>query len=142
MRWTTEAQWHVTLRFLGRADPADATAALEAVSAEVTRARLGPRVALLGPSVVIAPVAGLEAVAGEVARAMTGIGSHVEPRPFHGHLTLARLRERARCGLVGTAVSGEFGVTRLALVESETRPGGARYTTRATVELADPGVGG
>ncbi|NIR41602.1 MAG: RNA 2',3'-cyclic phosphodiesterase, partial [Actinobacteria bacterium] len=27
VRWTTEAQWHVTLRFLGRADPADATAA-------------------------------------------------------------------------------------------------------------------
>ena len=142
MRWTTPTQWHVTLRFLGRAEPDDAIVGLENVRAGATTARLGPRIALLGRTAVVAPVAGLEAVAAEVARAMAGIGSHVEPLPFHGHLTLARLRDRARCGLVGTEVSGEFPVTRLALVESDTHPRGARYTTRATVALAGTGAGG
>lgn len=141
VKWTTEAQWHITLRFLGQAELREATVALESVRAEATVARLGPRIEVLG-SVVIVPVTGLETVAGEVAGSMEGVGTHVEPRPFHGHLTLARLRGRVRCSLVGTEVSGEFPVSRLDLVASETHHEGSRYTTRASVGLAGPGVGG
>ena len=58
VRWLSSAQWHVTLRFLGEADPEAASAALAGLSAGPGEAVLGPSTLLLGDAVLVAPVAG------------------------------------------------------------------------------------
>lgn len=50
------------------------------------------------------------------------------PRPFVGHLTLARCRRGAAVGdVVGQAVNATWVVEDLALIASELGPGGSRY---------------
>src|SRR5215218_3846255 len=73
-RWTTRPQWHVTLRFLGAADPAVAGAALDGLAAEACVADLGPRPRRLGHSALMVPVAGLDEVAAAVMRVTAHIG--------------------------------------------------------------------
>lgn len=135
VRWVPPDQWHVTLRFLGEADPEAAVGALRRVRAEPAVAELGPRVSRLGRSVVCLPVAGLDAVADAVALATADVGEPLD-RPFSGHLTLARLRHRAACGVTGTALSARFPVDEVALVASTLGPGGATHEVVATVPLA------
>lgn len=137
VRWVPPGRWHVTLRFLGDADLDAATSALERVDATRATVTLGPRVSLLGGTVVVVPAAGLDRIAAAVADATAGIGTADEARPFHGHLTLGRLRRPGLCRLVGHPVDGEFPVEELTLVRSETHPDGARYTTCCAVGLVD-----
>ena len=136
LRWTSQEQWHVTLRFFGELTPeeiADATTALAAVAVpshwEVT-AQGGPSTRFLGPGLIIWPVAGLQAMADEVGRATARIGQPVPGRRFYGHLTIARGRRGAdlRPGrelLVPLAMS--WPVASLSLVQSRLHPDGARY---------------
>jgi 2'-5' RNA ligase len=140
VRYTTAEQWHVTLRFLGTAPVDAAVEAFGAVEAEACRAVAGPRVARLGRDAVVVPVRGLDEVAAAVRRATAGVGEPPDPRPFHGHLTVARLRARAACGVAGAAFGVDWWVREVALVRSETRPEGARYTTIATRPLGEPGA--
>jgi len=134
VRWVPPHQWHVTLRFLGEADEEQATEALSSLRAEPATAVLGPRVSRLGRDVVCLPVAGLDELAGRVRATTTGVG---EPpgRPFVGHLTLARLRHRAACGLAGTAVDATFPVDEVVLVRSTLHPDGARHERVVAVAL-------
>ena len=126
-RWTTERQWHVTLRFLGAVDARVAAAALDAVQARPCTAVLGPGPQRLGPSVLMAPVAGLDELAASVNAAMAGVSP--PPRlPYRGHLTLARAGKGALPRL-DAPVAGEWTVDRVALVESQLHPAGARYET-------------
>jgi RNA 2',3'-cyclic 3'-phosphodiesterase len=138
VRWTSRDQWHVTLRFLGEADPDDVLATLQPVGvrcppAEVT---MGPRVGRLGRGVLMVPVAGLEQVAAEVIRATAGVGKPPEPRPFLGHLTLARLTGAPACGLTDRVVRASWTATEIALVQSVLHPHGARYSTVAAIPLS------
>lgn len=142
VRWTTRDQWHVTLRFLGEADPAEVGAALDTVRATACEAVLGPRVGRLGRNVLIVPVGGLDDVAAEVARATRDLGKPPEDRPFLGHLTLARLRNVKACGLTDATVMARWMVTTVALVESHLHPKGARYEVRHEVALLPAGAGG
>jgi len=125
LRWTTEDQWHATLRFLGDADPDDARASFEAVAAASTTAVMGPATERFGQATLHVPIAGLDDVAAEVAGAFGP-----EERPFRGHLTLARARPcrgvdlRPLCGV---PLAGEWPVTEVTLVASELHPQGARY---------------
>ena len=135
VRWTRADQWHVTLRFLGSADPDDAVAALQRLGARPAVATLGPRVSRLGRAVIVAPVAGLDQLAGEVRRITADVGEPADPRPFAGHITLARVRARGTCGLAGTPIGGSFVVEEVALVVSDTRPDGARYADIARFPL-------
>jgi 2'-5' RNA ligase len=105
--WTRPEAWHLTLRFLG--DVTDAfvgrfgeeigAAALETVPGEIQAAppvvfpeRGRPRV--LGVGFALSP--GLESIsllarrAGETA---VRLGCPAEDRPFHAHVTLARIRD-------------------------------------------------
>jgi 2'-5' RNA ligase len=88
------------------------------------------------------PLSGLETVAEAVVRATEKIGKPPEPRPFKGHLTLARAQDRRRGvdlrPLVGTPVSAEWQVTEVCLVESRLNPKGAQYEVVETVLLASP----
>jgi 2'-5' RNA ligase len=135
VRYTTRAQWHVTLRFLGSCDVDDAAAAFARIDGVAAEAVVGPLVSRLGRSVVVVPVRGLEALAAAVAVATAGVGEPPDPRPFAGHLTIARLRHRAACRVTGQRIQAAFAVTELDLVRSELHPQGARYTTVATRRL-------
>jgi len=142
LRWTTRNQWHITLRFFGSVELEDAASALQSVSAPRTTAVLGPETGHFGTRVLQVPVAGLDAVAKAVVRATTRVGKPPEPRPFSGHLTLARARDRRRGvdlrPFVGTPVSASWPVTEVCLVESHLSSKGATYQVVESVSLGEP----
>jgi 2'-5' RNA ligase len=130
MRWTTRDQWHVTLRFLGDCDVAAARDALARVDAAPTAAVMGPATARFGNRVLHVPVAGLDDVARAVIGASADVGDAPEDRVFHGHLTLARARDRRGVDLrrlCAVAIAGEWPVAEITLVASTLDPKGARY---------------
>jgi len=144
LRWTTEDQWHVTLRFFGDIDdPAEADlqghlAEVAAASGPVT-ASAGPRPVALGREVWVLPVEGLADLAGVVGRATSDIGRPLPSRPFRGHLTLARARRPE--GLVGLPVDDvaeRWAVDEVTLVSSVLRPDGARYDVVGRWPLGSP----
>ena len=142
VRWTTRPQWHVTLRFLGEIeDPAPVTDALAATALEACTAVAGPRVAVLGRSTVVVPVAGLDALAAGVARATATFGTPPEARAFRCHLTLARVRRGSARELAGEALEVRFPVEDVRLVRSHLGPGGARYDDLAVRRLDRPAPG-
>jgi 2'-5' RNA ligase len=128
LRWTAPDQWHVTLVFLGERE-------LEAVAREFHRAVLppGPVAAELGPAtdrfgrrIVHVPVAGLDEVAASVRAVLPGD----DDRPFHGHLTLARARDRRGAdvsSVVGVPLQASFPVSEVTLVASRLGRGPAGY---------------
>ena len=133
---------HLTLRFLGATDPDPVTEALAAARLPGAVASVGPAVSRLGRSVLCVPVAGVDELAAAVVLATAHLGEPPPARRFAGHLTLARLRHRAACGLAGHRVSGSFEVTEVALVRSHL-PGtpGAPPAGRAYETLARFAVG-
>jgi 2'-5' RNA ligase len=150
VRWTRPDQWHVTLRFLGSVDDAGVAAvaaALATAAASVrppVEASLGSAVARLGRGVVCIDVAGLAAVAAAVVEATAGFGRPPEDRPFHGHLTLARVKPGTggvrSLGVSGTPVAAPpWRVEAIDLVESQLHPHGARYRSVASFPLGPPG---
>jgi 2'-5' RNA ligase len=138
VRWVSPEQWHVTVRFLGEAPLEDAIAALDAarpvlLGLGVVEAEVGPQVARLGRHVVCLPVAGLDGVAAAVGEATAAVGQPPDPRPFRGHVTLARLQQRAACGLAGQRFRARFPVSEVVLVRSVLGRGGARHEPVHTV---------
>jgi 2'-5' RNA ligase len=145
LRWTTEDQWHVTLRFLGRVDrdaylPLHEALTRVAAGCSPVEARAGPAPRALGRSVWAFPVEGLEPVAERLKTATADLGQPPAERPFRGHITLARARRPAALSGLGkqaspraadAAAAGEVAdrwrVTDLTLVRSDLRPDGARY---------------
>ena len=106
--WTRPESWHLTLRFLGDSVSPELVSglaeAMEAASLETV-----PGEILAGPPAVFpergrprvlgvgfAPSPGLESVSGLARRAeeaAAGLGSPAAERPFHAHVTFARIRE-------------------------------------------------
>jgi 2'-5' RNA ligase len=138
VRWVPPEQWHVTLRFLGEADEGAAIDALRSLRTEPATATIGPRVSRLGRLVVCLPVSGLDQLATAVAEATADVGEPPDRR-FSGHLSLARLRHRAACGVTGTPFHATFAVDRVALVRSTLDPAGARHESLLEVGLTDAG---
>ena len=142
LRWTTRDQWHITLRFFGAVELEAVSVALRSASAPATTAVLGPETGRFGKRVLYVPVSGLDAVAKAVVRATKKVGKPPEPRPFTGHLTLARARDRRRGvdmrSLVGTPVAATWPVTEVCLVESHLSSKGANYEVVETVSLGEP----
>ena len=137
LRWTTPDQWHVTVRFLGECDVADATAALATLAASSCEAVMGARTGRFGRRILHVPVSGLEGVARAAVEATADVGEPPEDRAFHGHITLARSRrgDTDLRPLTGQSLTGRWPVTEVALVSSRLGPGGARYETVASVPL-------
>lgn len=158
MRWTTPDQWHATLLFLGEVpDDADLMAELEetllrlaARVAGPVEATLGPATRRLGPQVLCLPVGGLEPLAAAVRPELVElVGEQAQdrlldgrPRPFHGHLTLARARRGRRIPrrLVDVPVAAPWQVDHLSLVSSNRGEGGSRYTTVLEAPLGEAGL--
>ena len=144
MRWTTSEQWHVTLRFLGSAEIDDAVRALEGLRSPSAHAAMGPALERLGRGVLMVRVGGLDALAAEVVAVTGHVGRPPEPRPFLGHVTLARARgplpaaDAARLAEEGRrATFHEQSLARtLDLVLSEPQRGGVRYTVLEALPFA------
>lgn len=146
LRWTPPEQWHVTLRFFGPVDADQVGAAVrgvaEAAAAEPpASARLGPEVGRFGRRVLHVPVAGLESLAAAVVSRTADVGLPPDPRPFAGHLTLARNRGKASlAGLAGAGVAARWEVDEVAVMASVPQAAGTpnRYEVVATFPLGGP----
>jgi 2'-5' RNA ligase len=128
LRWTAPEQWHVTLTFLGSADLDTTRTALRgaALPSGAVPVSLGPATGRFGHRVVHIPVTGLDEVAAAVRVALPGD----DDRPFRGHLTLARARERPGVDLssvVGVPLDASFLVDEVTLVASRLGRGPAQY---------------
>lgn len=145
LRWTRPDHWHVTLRFLGpvpEADPVVEALAAVAVRAPATEAVLGPAVDRFGRRVLQAPVAGVDSLAAAVVAATADIGRPPDGRPFSGHVTLARVAERASVDLrplTGTPVRARWRVEEIALVRSDLSGAAPRYEVVVGFPLSGEG---
>ena len=92
LRWTKPERLHITLRFLGQCDEAEATAALHRVSFAPITVTLGPTLKRLGRGVIMLPASGVDGLAASVTEATDHIGLPPPKRRFTGHMTVARFR--------------------------------------------------
>lgn len=118
LRWTDPQRLHVTMRFLGEADEAAALAALAGQRFPMAAVALGPSVERLGRGVLVVPAAGLEDMASAVVAVTAHIGRPPPPRPFTGHVTVARYRGKPPSGYA-PPISATFAATEIALVRSD-----------------------
>lgn len=152
--WVDGSRLHLTLKFLGEC-PESAVAPLAATVGaiaaghppfDITVEGAGafpnlrrPRVVWLG----VAPSTKLELLQHDVEQACDALGYELEGRPFHPHVTLARVRddvprhELEKLADVTPSVSfrSEALVTSVDLMRSRTLPSGARYDALATAPL-------
>jgi 2'-5' RNA ligase len=127
LRWTEPHQWHVTLCFVGQADPERVVAALPPELPGPAHAVAGPRPAVLSRHVWALPVSGLDLLAAAVTARLAPL---MPPpgRPFRGHLTLARARRPAALdGLARPDIACRWQVGSVVAYRSELHPSGARY---------------
>lgn len=142
LRWVAPINYHVTLAFLGWTGLETIDRVRDALAAAVAgQSRAGFRTTRLGafPSLDQASVlwAGIEdgpaliGLARSIGDAMAGLGFARETRPYHPHVTLARLRSsRAIREIVLPMAEQMFGDTRfdaVTLFESETKSSGSVY---------------
>jgi 2'-5' RNA ligase len=134
IRWVTPSDYHVTLHFIGQADPEPVAGALdEVLPTAPAPVVLGPAVGELGSAVVV-PAAGLDDLARLVADAVRSVAHPRARRPFVGHLTVGR-RPRGRDvgSVVGRAVDVRFVAESVELLAGGRAEGGAsRYDTIRT----------
>ncbi|MFN8020763.1 MAG: RNA 2',3'-cyclic phosphodiesterase [Acidimicrobiales bacterium] len=132
VRFVDPDRWHITLRFLGEADPEAVLDALDGLVPAPATVHLGPGVDVLAERALVVPVTGLD----EAARDVTDRTKHLGEPPrkrFVGHLTLARIKPYADLpSAIGARVDERFELDEVALVQSRLRPEGARYETLAT----------
>jgi 2'-5' RNA ligase len=155
--WVAPDAMHLTLLFIGETDGALAGRLAGALGQAVAgqpafQLRLGaagafpnvrhPRVLWVGLAGATDALARLHAA---LRTATSAMGIATDPRPFHPHLTLGRVRreatpaEQARLGAQLGAIavpSLAWRVEHVALVESELRATGPRYTVRTAAPLA------
>jgi 2'-5' RNA ligase len=148
-RRTTRPQWHLTLQFLGNRVDFDAVAgALDALAVRRGTVGLGAagafpsersgRVLWLGVSEGDALLSQLAAAVGEL---LEPVGYPPEERPYHAHLTLARLKAPADlrpvvADLGSGPVARPWTVDEVVLFQSKTRRTGAEYVARARFPLS------
>lgn len=80
VRWTTPAQWHVTMRFFGEIELAGVEDLIEALASAARRssplrASIGPCVCRFVPGILAVKVAGVDGLAAEIRRATASVGN-------------------------------------------------------------------
>ncbi len=149
-RWVAPENMHLTLRFLGDLDDEQtetvrvALATVDADCFELRLRGLGQFLSGRLPTTLWAGVdanPSLEELHASVARALFGVGIPLERRPFHAHVTIARLQSvnlrRLHEYLTEYAdlETGAFPAREFALVSSQLRPEGPLYTIEETYPL-------
>jgi 2'-5' RNA ligase len=145
VRWTRPGGFHLTLKFLGEIDDAQA-GRVKAILAEAARrhkafalrlegtgafpGERNPRVLWVG----VTAEPGLAALQGDLDRELEAEGFAREERPFQPHLTLGRVKGRDRLERATLELEkhrrddfGSMTVRKVALFESRLRPEGAEY---------------
>jgi RNA 2',3'-cyclic 3'-phosphodiesterase len=144
VRWTPEVNWHVTLQFLGDADPDLVIDAVSAADLPPAIASVGSRPEIMARTSLVLPVTGVDGLAGAVRRATGAIGVGDGDQRFRGHLTIGRSRGRRAISPDRTAPGSdravEFTVDEVALVASQLSSEGATYTTLATFTTSGGGA--
>lgn len=151
VRWLAPATYHVTLKFLGwcRAEVVDAvTDAVRDACAgsEPFRFRAERLGAFPSPARATVVWAGVDDRAGRLAALadrldarLAGLGFPREPRRFHPHVTIGRLREPTDVTEVllplSEQVFSETRVSDVTLFESRTKSDGSEYTAVAVSPL-------
>lgn len=155
--WDRPEKLHVTVKFLGEIEETrlalleraarDAASSVEPFELSIEGAGAFPQ---HGPPRVL--WLGVQDSAGGLARLQNSLeaacaveGFAREPRPFHPHLTIVRLRQPRGTRELSTLhrehgfSSDPFRVTDLLVIKSELGPGGSRYTVLTRRQL---GAGG
>lgn len=155
LRWIAAENLHFTLRFLGQISAAELLRVRRAVRAAVLDTeRFEIRLAGVGafpsprrPQVVWVGITEGEEQLGQLARrlddALAKERFPKEPRAYHPHLTLARVKDPQRAGSVEPAIAsltgvevGKQGVASIVVMESRLRPSGALYVPVEEVPLS------
>jgi 2'-5' RNA ligase len=158
-RWTSESNLHLTLRFFGsieEADVAPLAAKLQEIAPHSSQFTVGPadlgcfpnptrpRILWLGLSGATEALVKLES---EIRAASATFGKPPDNRPFHPHLTLARLKNPTRQDRDAIAELLRRGapidvpawpVNSFELIRSEPKPEGSVYTPIASFPLTAP----
>lgn len=145
--WTRPQNIHLTIKFLGNIPVSNVEQLSEAATSAVkslapfnlTAERCGvfpaygpPRVLWIGIADASAQLARLSERLDEECAA---VGLPRETRPFHPHLTLARIRQKGNARALGEAHRSlefpktEFAVNELLVIRSELGNDGSKYTT-------------
>jgi 2'-5' RNA ligase len=157
VRWCTEQQLHVTLKFLGEARDDQVPAICNAIAAAAEFVKpfslrlsgLGcfpsprnPRVLWCG---VEDPAEGCAKWLELADPLLTEIGFPPENRAFHPHVTLGRSKSAAGSGImrrvlddVSNPTAPEMTVEQVVLFESRLAPTGAQYTAQFHAPLGKP----
>ncbi|MEW6319800.1 MAG: RNA 2',3'-cyclic phosphodiesterase [Acidobacteriota bacterium] len=151
--WVDPGRAHLTLRFIGEADPPLAARVQDALAAPFTEPAftvtwdgLGTFGASRAPRVIWMGCreggAALEALAADVGRRLAGAGVPPDARAFRPHLTLARVREPGLGVPWSDALASvdvrptRSRVDEVVLVESRLSPRGPSYTAVLRTPLA------
>ncbi|MET0910982.1 MAG: RNA 2',3'-cyclic phosphodiesterase [Ilumatobacteraceae bacterium] len=138
VRFVPPENWHITLRFLGEAEPGRVLHAMDRWRCAPAQVTLGPAVDVLADRLLVIPASGLDVVADEVTKRTRTIGERPRRR-FVGHLTVARFRpDAALPSTLGARFDATFDADEIALVQSRLEPDGARYETLETWPLDAP----
>ena len=128
-RATREETIHLTLAFLGEADPARAASAARRVRGRafelpIDRARYWRhnKIVWVGPEVMPAE---LERLAGELQRELRGDGFVLEDRPFAAHISL--VRKASSPGALPALPQVKWPAAEFVLVRSSPAERGSRY---------------
>jgi len=157
IRWVRPEGIHLTLKFLGDVEAGRLDDLKESVAGALSGTspfrlqpttlgsfggRGGLRVIWIGLG---GDTEALAALAGAVDRGLVSLGFTAERRPYRGHLTLARIRDRTDGGArtrIHELLSGQpqprfssFPVGGISLMRSTLSPGGARYDRQAAFSL-------
>ena len=135
IRWVKPENWHITLRFMGEADPDEVAGRLDRAALDATEVRFGPGIDVLQERAIILPAHGLDRLGAAVADATSDIGSDPPRKRFLGHLTLARMKQPPSIpDVIGARFEAVQFVNEIALVASKLTPDGAAYETLATFD--------
>ncbi len=149
-RWIPTDNMHLTLRFIGEVDSADADDIHEAL-AQIDGVPFHLRLSDLGTFgtrrhartlwVGVEKCEGLRRLKAQIDAALTIAGQSRDPRKFSPHITLARLRDaedkRVAAFVAQNAprVAGAFDVTDFGLYSSHLTSAGAEHTLETSYHL-------
>ncbi|MFH1102713.1 MAG: RNA 2',3'-cyclic phosphodiesterase [Pseudomonadota bacterium] len=154
-RWIRPESIHLTLKFLGRIDPAQLEPVVHVMQDAVkgvapfdlSAKGIGVFPGVNRPRVIWVGLSGrkeaLIQIQGVLQDRLASIGYQKESRPFQGHLTLGRFKEQINpmelskaLEALGSFESPPFVLDTITLFQSELKPSGVVYTTLSSVRLS------
>jgi 2'-5' RNA ligase len=156
--WVNPESLHLTVKFLGEIGEEQLSSIQQAVENGIKHCSpfslevegIGGFPNIKQPRVLWAGVSGqvaeLQILASQVEQALIPLGFSSEAKTFHGHLTLARIKQGSREAGIALARSqvldqhpyfGQLNVHQLCLFRSELKPTGAVYHRLSEIQLKE-----